>query len=184
MRVSDTTATTSPSVPTYARLLRRSHDLIAQDKGDSPEADALAERMDRPWLALSAQEQRRMRGLSADLHALRAGGPKRVEMSPDRVADWQQTARDTYARSELGDADALLDFLRQPIPSNLPRHVVPFLQAKGWEALGDLETALVFMREAERHEAEQRASVLSFLHRLGRAEDAALFGELHQGYKS
>jgi len=171
-------AATSPTLA-YARLLLQNHQLIAQNKGDSPEAEALAERMDRPWLALSAQEQHHMRGLCADLHALRAGGPKRVEMSPDRVAAWQQSARDAYSRSELGDADALLDFLRQPIPSNLPRHIVPFLQAKGWETLSDVETALVFMKEAERHEVEQRVSVLSFLHRLGRAEDAAIFGELY-----
>lgn len=177
MSALDTQTIALPPVLTYARLLRQSHDLIAQNKGDTAEAEALAEQMDQPWYALTAQEQRRLRGLSADLHALHEGGPKRVEMSPDQLAAWQQAARDVYARSELGDVDAVLDFLRQPIPSNLPRHIVPFLQARSWEKLGDLETALVFMKEAERYDPEQMVSVLILLQRLGKAEDAAVYGE-------
>lgn len=149
----DTQKNTQSPVLSYARLLRQSHELIAQDKGDSPEAEALADLMDSPWAALTAQEQRRMRGLSTDLYALREGGPKRIEMSPDQLAAWQQVAKEANMRSELGDVDALLDFLRQPVPSNLPRHIVPFLQARCWEKWGDLETALVFMKEAERQGA-------------------------------
>lgn len=173
----DTDATTLPPALIYARLLRQSHELLSQNKGDTPEAEALAEQMDQPWYALTAQEQRRMRGLSADLHALREGGPKRIEMAPEQFAAWQRDARDAYARAELGDADALLDFLRQPVPSNLPRHIVPFLQARCWEELGDLETALIFMKEAERDEPEQRVSIVPLLHRLGRTEDAVVSGE-------
>lgn len=166
-----------PPVLTYAQLLRQSHDLIAQNKGDTPEAEALAEQMDQPWSALTAQEQRRMRGLSADLYALREGGPKRIETSPEELAAWQRAARDFYMRSELGDVDALLDFLRKPVPTNLPRHIVPFLQARSWEKLGDLETALAFMKEAVRHDPEQMVSVLILLQQLGETEEAVLYAE-------
>jgi hypothetical protein len=71
----------------------------------------------------------------------------------------------------------MLDFLRQSIPANLPRHIVPFLQARSWEKLGDLETALVFMKEAERHNPEQMVSVLILLQQLGKTDDAAMYGQ-------
>jgi tetratricopeptide (TPR) repeat protein len=177
MSAVDIEATTLPPALIYARLLWQSHELLAQNKGDTPEAEALAEQMDQPWYALTAQEQRRMRGLSADLHALREGGPKQVEMASDQLIAWQRAARDAFERSELGDADALLDFLRQPIPSKLPLHIIPFLQARCWEKLGDLETALIFMKEAERHDPEQTVSVLTLLQRLGRVEEAAVYAE-------
>ena len=147
--------TTSTAVLTYARLLRKNHDLIAQGKGDSPEAEALADRMDAPWYAMTADEQRRMRGLSADLYALQEGGPKRIEMSSDQLAAWQRSAKEAKRQSASFEVDAALVFFREPIPSTLPRHIIPFLQAKCWEKLGDLDTAVVFMREAERTVAEQ-----------------------------
>ncbi len=120
MPVSDTQELTSTPVLTYARLLRESHDLIARSLGDSPEAEVLAEQMDEPWYAMTAEEQRRMRGLSADLYALRQGGPKRVDMSPEQLAAWQAKAKDAYQQSELGRVDVALTFLREPIPANLP----------------------------------------------------------------
>ncbi|MGH7172842.1 MAG: hypothetical protein ACRELG_21385, partial [Gemmataceae bacterium] len=173
----DTELMTLPPALLYARLLRQSHELVARNKGDTPEAEALAEQMDQPWYALTAQEQRRMRGLSADLHALREGGMKQVEMTPDQLAVWQHDGREAFERSELGDVDALLDFLRQPIPSKLPRHIVSFLQARSWEKLGDLETALVFMKEADHRDPGQTVSVLTLLQRLGRVEEAAMYAE-------
>lgn len=166
-----------PPVLIYARLLRQNHELIARNEGDSPAAEALAEQMDRPWYALTAAEQRRMRGLSADLYALREGGPRRIAMSPEEFSAWQRTARHVSRRSQLDDVDALLDFLRQPIPSNLPPSVVPFLQAKSWEKLGDVETAHWFLREAERHDSKASVSVVAFLQQMGRDEDASEQGE-------
>jgi hypothetical protein len=147
----------------YARLLREVHTRIAQGKEDTPEAESLADQMDAPWFAMTSQEQARMRGLSADLHALRVGGPKRVDMFPDQLKAWREAARKAYARAEAGDADAALDFLRRPVPSNLPGNVIPFLQARCWEKLGDQETALVFMAEAERFDPDQAMPVLALL---------------------
>src|SRR5260221_5301287 len=108
---------TSTPMLEYARLLRKSHNLLAEGRGESAEAEALAERMDQPWCAMTAEEQKRMRGLSADLNALLEGGPKRVEMSPGVLAEWQRLGKDTYSQSELGNVDAALTYLRQPIPT-------------------------------------------------------------------
>ena len=61
--------------------------------------------MDAPWYAMTAAEQERMRGLSADLYALREGGPKRVPMSRQELSQWQDRARQPYAAFETGDLD-------------------------------------------------------------------------------
>jgi tetratricopeptide (TPR) repeat protein len=171
MAIVTNTATRQSPVLAYARLLREIHYLIAQGKGDSEEAETLADQMDSPWHAMTTQEQTRMRGLAADLHALTEGGPMRVDMTTQQVADWQRSARDAYTRGEAGDVDAALSFLRRQVPSKLPRQIIPFLQARLWDRLGDLETALLFMKEADRHDPDQALSVLVLLQQLGRADE-------------
>src|SRR5438132_69343 len=163
----------SPQPPAiaYARLLREMHRLIGEGKGDSEDAEALVERMDVPWHALTAQEQSRMRGLSADLHTLREGGPKRVDMTPEQLSAWRNAFREANSRSESGDIDAELDFLRRPIPSEQPQQFIPFLQARCWEKLGDLETALLFMQESDRQDPNQALSVLLLLQQLERLDE-------------
>jgi tetratricopeptide (TPR) repeat protein len=172
-----TAPVTEPPVLMYARLLRDVHALIAQEKGDTDEAEALADRMDAPWYAMSPKEQERMRGLSADLYALREGGTKRVVMSAEQLQEWQREAREAYARHDTGDVDGTLAFLRRPSPASLPGHVIPFLQARCWEKLGDLETALVFMKEAERLDPSHALSVLTLLQRINRPDELAVYAD-------
>ncbi len=172
----EATALAAP-MPTYARLLRESHALIAQGKGDSSEAEALAERMDQPWYAMTADEQDRMRGLSADLNALLEGGPKRVTMSPEQRAAWESKAQAAVMQLESGAIDAALAFLRQPIPATLPPHFIPVLQARCWVHLGDPETALVFLQEAERASSEVTQAVLNLLIQLRRLDEAMVYAE-------
>jgi hypothetical protein len=57
----------------YGELLTEMHRLINIGKGDSSEAEALADRMDAPWHAMNATEQARMRVLAAELNARRGG---------------------------------------------------------------------------------------------------------------
>jgi tetratricopeptide (TPR) repeat protein len=162
--------TVSPVIA-YARLLLEMHRLIDDGQGDSDEAEALADRMDAPWHAMTGLEQGRMRGLAADLNALREGGPRRLEMSPEQLAEWKRSMREVFNPADVGDSDAALDALRRPIPSTLPGPVIPFLQARCWERLGYLETALVFMKEADRHDPDQAVSVLLLLLQLGRTAE-------------
>src|ERR1041384_6092785 len=103
---------TGSPVIAYARLLTHLHVLADNEKGDSEEAEAVTERMDAPWYAMTHEEQDRMRGLAADLNALREGGPKRLDMTDEEVAEWQRAAKEAYMRGENGDVDATLSFLR------------------------------------------------------------------------
>lgn len=166
---------TRPPATVYARLLTELHRLINEGKGDGEEAEALADRMDTPWYAMTGQEQARMRGLAADLNAMREGGPRRVDMSPEQLAHWQNGLRESHTRGTAGDLDAALNFLRQPIPSLLPHHFIPTLQAWCWDSLGDLDTALVFAREADRLDSDQAISVMVLLQRLGRFQELPMY---------
>src|SRR5205809_7433475 len=99
---------TQPPAIVYARLLIEMHQLIDQGKGDAEEAEALADRMDAPWHAMTAREQARMRGLATDLNTLRDGRPRRVKMSPEELADWKLAMREVFVPGEIGDPDATL----------------------------------------------------------------------------
>jgi hypothetical protein len=130
----------STQLPTiaYARLLREMHRLVGEGKGDSDEAELVADAMEAPWYAMTSQEQTRMRGLATDLNALKEGCPKRVEMNPQELGHWQSLAKKIFIGGEVGDVDTALNFLRQPVPGGLPRYVTPFLQSRCWDKLGDL----------------------------------------------
>src|SRR5437773_9116414 len=54
----------------YEGLLKELHRLIAAGRGDSPEAEAVSERMELPEADLSRDELQRLKGLSADLYML------------------------------------------------------------------------------------------------------------------
>jgi tetratricopeptide (TPR) repeat protein len=152
----------------YARLLLQLHPLIEQGKGDTEEADAIRERMEEPWYAMTEQEQERFRWLSADLYALAEGGPKPIEMNTQERADYGRRFGEAL---RARDWDHLLDLLRRP-PKDTATDAVVFLQARFWDHLGDREVALALMRGAERLNPEANATfVMTLLGWMGRAEE-------------
>jgi tetratricopeptide (TPR) repeat protein len=128
--------------------------------------------MEEPWDQMTEREQERMRGLSEDLYAIEDGGAKQVPMSPGDRASWASDARTAFAAYQDGDCDSTLAFLRRPAPEGMPRHAVPFMQARCWERLGEPDVAVVFMKESERHDPEQADSVLYLLQKAGRTAEA------------
>src|SRR5437870_3015830 len=129
--------------------------------------------MDPLWYLMSEVEQDRISGLSEDLYLLGEGGTQQVAMSAEDEARWAKEAVSVFSRMLAGgDADVVLKFLRQPAPDNRPRYIIPFLQARCWERLGENELALLFMKEAERLDPRQAVCVLLILERLGRVQEA------------
>jgi tetratricopeptide (TPR) repeat protein len=166
--------TTENAFHTCAQLLRQLHELIAAGVDDHEEAEALRARMDPLWYAMSEQERERLGGLSEDLYILAEGGAKQVDMSPQEDAHWSaETAEALEGLVSGRDVDAALRCLRRPAPRSRPRYMIPFLQARCWERLGEDELALVFMTEAARLDARQAVCVMLILERLGRHAEAA-----------
>ena len=158
MAIENSTNGARSPVLAHAQLLCRLHGLIAEGKGDRDEADAVRDAMDTSWFAMSSTEQDRMGGLSEDLYALHEGGPKRSEMNPEKFAHWQQHAKDVLNQLDSGNVDSVLCFLRQPVPSQVSARWILSLQARCWEKLGDLRTALVFKNEVERLDPDHAQS--------------------------
>ncbi len=151
-------------VVTYARLLRRLHEFIDRNQRETPEAEAVADEMDKPWQLLTEQERERVGGLAEDLYALAESGPKTLAMSAPEVAAWHaeaQRMRDSLLLDS--NPDAALAFLRRPHPPDLPPNAIPFMQGRCWEQLGDDETALVFYREAARLDHRTASTVITIL---------------------
>jgi tetratricopeptide (TPR) repeat protein len=156
-------------VKAYARLLRELHGLIAAGKGDAEEADAIRDEMNEPWHAMTPQEQARMEGLSADLYAIAEATERKIVMDPAERRRFAESFSAAFANRNWDESLALL---RRP-PADVPPGNVAFMQARCWEHLGDLETALVYMKEAERHDPEIGANVLTYLLQLNRTEEGA-----------
>src|SRR6266851_2263544 len=157
-----------------AQLLQELHRLIAARQDDGDEAEAIRAKMDQLWHAMTEAERDRIGGLSEDLYILAEGGAKQVAMSAEEMAHWSEQATTGLAHMFAGrDVDAALKFLRRPMPHDRPRALIPFLQARCWETLGERELALRFMKEAERLDPRQAVCVLLILEKLGRTTEAA-----------
>ena len=153
----DSLAPDEPSTCAYARMLVRLHDLIAKGQGDGPEADAVRDRMDAPWYALTGAEQERVGGLSEDLYALAEQIPRSVPMAAEERGRWGQEFK---AALDAGDWDRALVLLRRP-PADVPAEHVAFFQADCWDHLGCPEVALRFMRAATRLDPAEAVSALT-----------------------
>ena len=159
----------NPNYVAYERLLIELHRLIADGKGDDDEAEAVRDQMDAPWYRLSTEEDDRMSGLSADLYMLQ----------DDEIYEPYDGTQDEL-RSMLSEAlkrldyEAILSLLRKGTPFLKPAQVAA-LRGRCYAILGHLETGLLFMRYAARHEPEQashRLYILSLLVRLDRSQEA------------
>jgi tetratricopeptide (TPR) repeat protein len=156
----------------YERLLLQLAHLMAEGRGDTEEADALRDQMDRPWRELRPEEMGRLRALSADLYMLQdAEIPEPLdpaEGAPERLGAALQHAYDQQ------DWDRLLALLRKG-PSLLPPDRIASLRARAYQALGHPETALLFLAHAARLAPEEERyhwGVMALLLKLGRVEEA------------
>ena len=55
------TSLENPSYVEYVRLLLELHSAMAQGQGETEEADALRDAMDRPWVEMDPRERSRLR---------------------------------------------------------------------------------------------------------------------------
>jgi tetratricopeptide (TPR) repeat protein len=161
--------TMNPNYLAMVRGVRELHLLIAEGKGDSPEADAIRDATDAPWESLSEIERRRVRNLSEDLYSLHE--PARLDRPTNSQA--QSTLVDAIEAQKQGDWDRALDLLRQ-CESDLDPAVVSSFRGAIWLEAGDPATAALFYEHASRLRPENENDRAKFLHALDLSDfDAA-----------
>ena len=80
--------------PAYVESIRgllRLHEMTESGKDDSPEADAIRDTLERPWLELSEIEKHRITGLSEDLYSITDAPREPLPLNPQcSASSWKQ----------------------------------------------------------------------------------------------
>jgi tetratricopeptide (TPR) repeat protein len=162
----------------YEASLKKLHQMLGRGEGDSDEADALRDEMDRSASELSHEEMKRLKGLSADLYMLQDDeiyAP--IEPGEDRsardVEHLQAAVTEAWARR---DVVATLELLRKG-PTRLTPDQLAYIRARAYEELGHLDTALLFMFYAAERNPEDSNYKWMVLNLLDRPEQRS---ELYQ----
>lgn len=121
------------------------HQLIADGKGDEPEADAVRDSLDAPLASLSKSERERARMLSGDLYSF-------TELKPDRAlmvanAEAQAGFQAIYNAKQRRQWDVALDLIRK-WQDYLPLVTISFLRGSTWADAGKYEIASAFYAKA------------------------------------
>jgi hypothetical protein len=141
----------NPAFVQEEELLRRMHLLNAQGKGESDEADAIAEASEEPWNKLSPEERARINGMSAALHMLSGEEVyEKTELSQEQL---RAALTEAWQR---GDAVQVLSLLRKG-PAFLKAYEVAYYRSVCYHALGHVETARLFHGHADKLAADAGA---------------------------
>ena len=152
----------------YEVMLTALHELMAEGKSDTDEAEAIRDEMDRVWPQLDEKEIDFLRGLSSDLYVLTGD-----EVYEPYSGTQFQLRADLQTAHSFRDYSGRLRLLRKN-PLFLTPYAIAFLRARAYDELGHLDTALLFMRHAVKLYPQRdlyKLSVLDILRRLGRHRD-------------
>jgi hypothetical protein len=133
------TLSRSPAYMESIRGVARLHELIENGEGDSPEADAVRDRMEQPWHGLTAVEKQRITGLSEDLYSVSDPVCDRLPITVE--AD--RALSDAIAANDAGDADESLRLLRRWAKQIDPIKL-SYERGRVWEQLGEREIAILY----------------------------------------
>jgi tetratricopeptide (TPR) repeat protein len=157
--------TFSPSYLAYARGIRELHRLALEGREDSPEADAVREATDGPWLALSETERERLGGLSEDLYSISEPASEFLEANPQA----QERVLEAVEAYERGEWDRALVLLRR-FSKYLSPALLSYLRGSIWLAAGDAETAVLFCDHAAQFEPKNGNYLTCYLKSLDRVD--------------
>jgi hypothetical protein len=159
---------TRPSYVQYIQGLRRLHELIAVDRDDTPEGDAVRDGMDGPWYELSETEQNRINGLSEDLYSISDPQEEPLPMNPQA----ERKLNEAMEALNIGEWDKALELLRR-----WKRYFDPaklsYLRGFVWHEAGDDATATVFFEHATRLAPDNSNYKSLYLDSLGKSDPPA-----------
>ena len=152
----------------YKRMLLKLHELDAQGKDQSLEANKIRDEMELPEQHLTEQEQERLNGLSGDLYML-------VGTEVKEPSDPNVTRKDFFNSWQAQDWDRVLKLLQIKDILHIHEHQLAALRATCWEALGDYDVALLFIEHAIKLDPKNPRYHFLKIHlllKLGRVTDA------------
>src|SRR6185312_16924142 len=100
---------TNPGYIQTIRGLHQIHALTLAGQDDSPEADAIRDRLDRPWYDLSEIEKQRIKGLSEDLYSISDPSQELLPSNPQV----QRKLIEISEAKQIGKWDQALELLRR-----------------------------------------------------------------------
>lgn len=136
--------TISESYLATVRGLRELHQLTAEGRLDSPEADAVRDATDAPWQALTEAEKKRIGGLSEDLYSI--SDPARTAVK-EQNPQAQARLIDIYQARQRGEWDRVLELLRR-WGAYLDPSLLSYQRGTTWLEAGDPATAVIFYKHA------------------------------------
>ena len=143
-----------------AQLLMRLHELTKSGQQESKEADQIRDKMESPWAAMSDEERKRIRGLSADLYSIGENHAARGQAE----LELEQSIEAACREKRWGD---LLEQVRHNAQRIPPAYVALF-RGISWFNFGQPQVAIEFLREAKKlapHDSQIEAWILFTLFR-------------------
>jgi hypothetical protein len=134
----------NPDFLQYVRLLLELHQLIREGTDETPEGEALRDRMDDPGSRLSSDEILSVNGISADFYSLGASPTGPVLPQTDEVKADLRSALDTRDRR---DFSRVLELLRERAAYLNPA-VLAYVRGSIWAEAGEDQIAVQFFQRA------------------------------------
>ena len=150
------------------RGLRLLHEMELAGTDQSEEADALRDRLERPWNSLPDVQRKRLEGLSEDLYSIWGAIAERLPPNPRSQRNLVSALEATHA----GDWDKALELLRG-CRQYLDPDVLSYLRGTIWFGAGDSATAALFFGHAAKLDPLDGTFVRLHLHALGWKSDRA-----------
>jgi hypothetical protein len=137
------------SNPEYVKLVELLHQLhiLMRDGKDDEEGDRVRDAMDPLWYKLSAEEQDRIGGMSADLKTLESESPIKHSERERYITDAMSAKLAPLVLSRYWDR--VLDELRES-PGEISWDLAAQYRAEAYAKLGEGEIAKKFLAEAWR----------------------------------
>jgi tetratricopeptide (TPR) repeat protein len=132
------------------------------------DAEAVRDSLDLPWRALTADEKKRVQGLSTDLFSISepiADGPKEMNSQA------QKNLEEAFEAKQRGEWERALGLLRQWSKYIAPA-LLSYLRGGIWLESGYPEVAAVFYEYAAKLEPDNASYAVLFLHSLEQSDPA------------
>jgi tetratricopeptide (TPR) repeat protein len=134
----------NPYFRQYVRLLHQLHQMIRQGVDETPEGEALRDRMDVPAEHLDPEEIDCVNGISADFYTL-SDHPRGAQSSSPAV---RRELKEALEARDAGDFVRALELLRKN-QDYRDTATLSAMRGKIWSAAGEHEIALDFFRRAK-----------------------------------